>query len=408
VALVFVAVGSLWVVLTDLLVYRLLEDPLWFARFQTVKDWLFVGVVGVLLYMATHRMVRRLARSNATFRAVVSSISDGVLLLDRDGAISLANPAAAQILGTAQPSLVGVSGAEFARRFRVSLPNGLQLPPERFASQRALTGESPPPYKAVLHPPGKPEVIAIVTGAPVRPIPEGPVALAVSIMHDVTAVEKLQRMRDAFISSAAHTLKTPVAIIDAQSDQLASGLATSPAAASAAIKLQCGRIRRLIDNLVVLARLRSESLQLELEAVDFASVVIDAAHEMEEASPVHTLRATIRVDSMVFGDRDRLGLVVRNLIEVAYRRAVANTEVTLVLDATDGYGRVSVSYEPLAPFDVLSDVDAGASFTGLEIERYVNAELVKATNGHLGSVAGSDHHREDWIQIPTFEDHALA
>lgn len=404
----FVAGGSVWVLLTDLLVYRLIADPLWISRFQTVKDWMFIAVAGVLLYLVAHRFVRRLARSNATFRAVVSSISDGVLLLDRDGAISLANPAAAQILGTAQPDLLGVSGAEFARRFRVSLPNGLQLPPERFASQRALTGESPPPYKAILHPPGKPEVIAIVTGAPVRPIPEGPVALAVSIMHDVTAVEKLQRMRDAFISSAAHTLKTPVAVIEAQTDQLASGLAPSPTTSTAAIRLECGRIRRLIDNLVVLARLRSESLHLELEAVDLASVVGDAAAEMQEASPVHSLRVRVRVHSMAFGDRERLGLVIRNLIEVAYRRAVTNTEVTLVLDATDGYGRVSASYEPLAPFDVLSDVDPGQGFTGLEIERYVNAELVRATNGTHGSVAVSENCRQDWIQIPTFEDHTLA
>ncbi len=382
----FVAAGSVWVLLTNLIIYYLHDDPLWIARIQ---------------------VVRRLARSNATFRAVVSAISDGVLLLDRDGAISLANPAAAQILGTAQPELLGVSGAEFARRFRVSLPNGRQLPPERFASQRALTGESPPPYKAVLHPPGKAEVIAIVTGAPVRPTPEGPVALAVSIMHDVTAVEKMQRMRDAFISSAAHTLKTPVAIIAAQADLQASGMAPSPSASTAAIKLQCGRIRRLIDNLVVLARLRSESLKLELEALDLASIVSEAVHDMQDASPLHVLRANLRVDSMVFGDRDRLGLVIQNLIEVAYRRALDNTEVELVLDATDGYGRVSVSYQPVAPFDVLSE-DPSAGFTGLEIERYVNAELVKATNGFLGSAVISETRRQDWIQIPTFEDQSFA
>jgi hypothetical protein len=111
---------------------------------------------------------------------------------------------------------------------------------------------------------------------------------------------------------------------------------------------------------------------------------------------------------MVFGDRERLGLVIRNLIEVAYRRALSNTEVQLVLDASDGYGRVAVSYQPESPFDVLSDVEPGATFAGLEIERYVNAELVKATNGSLGSVAVSENRREDWIQIPTFDDQTLA
>ena len=88
VALAFLAAGLAWVLLTDLILYRFVTDPVEIARLETAKGWAFVALGMVMMYVVVDRSVRRLARSNATISAVVSSISDAVLLLARDGSIA--------------------------------------------------------------------------------------------------------------------------------------------------------------------------------------------------------------------------------------------------------------------------------------------------------------------------------
>ncbi len=409
VSLAFVVVGLVWGIVTDLLVHYFVDDIFLAGKLETARGWIFVMFAAAVMFVITNRAVRRLARSNATLEAVVTSISDGVFLLDRNGVISHANPAAARILGADDPDeLRGMNGTEFVRRYHVGLPNGRLLAAEQLVSQRALSGEQPPPYKAVLHPPGKPEVVTIVTGAPVRPIPEGPVALSVSVLHDVTAVDHLEKMRDTFVSSAAHTLKTPVAVINAQVDLLASGRSSSWKVSTDAIKRQSGRIARLTENLLVLARIKSDSLELQLQAVDLAGVLHDVSHEMQAASLDHGLHETVLAHPMVFADRDRVALVVRNLVEVANRRSLPHTDVDLVVEEVGTHGRVSVTYQPIASFESFAEWDADAGFAGLGLERYVCAELVQASKGTLGSDDTVDGRRKDWVSIPTMEEVAHA
>jgi two-component system, OmpR family, phosphate regulon sensor histidine kinase PhoR len=405
VAGLFFVAGAVWVVLTDILLYRFVHDEIVLARIETAKGWTFVALGAVAMFIVADRKVRKLARSESTTRAVVDSIADGVLLLDRRGAIAMANPAAVRMLGAKRPDeLLGLDGAQFARRYQVALPDGHILPPAQYVSQRALTGESPLPYKAVLHPPGRHAVTAMVTGAPVRPVPGGDVELAVSVMHDITQLERIEQMRDEFVSSAAHVLRTPVAIIKAHIELLASDNNRNPWSSMAAIDRQCDRIVRVTENLVVLARLRSNSLRLQNEQLDLAKLVESAASEMYNARADHRLEIEVRVHPTVFGDRERLVIAIRNLIEIAYQRAQPSADVALLLEANGGDANVRIvaEYAPLVSDSLLDEADVDAGFAGLGLERYVTAQLVEATRGVVGSdVAGQ--RRQDWIELPTIE-----
>jgi signal transduction histidine kinase len=412
VSLVLLACGIVWLLVTDLVIYEIVHDEVLFGRIETIMDWIFVGFAVAVLYVTVRHTVQKLARSNATFQAVVTSVSDGLFLLDQNGAISYVNPAAAHILDAEPSALLGLDGPAFARRYHVALPDGRLVEPTNYVSQRALTGENPRPYKAILHPPGRPEIFVMVTGAPVRPVPDGPPALSVSIMRDVTLEERTQAMRDAFVSSAAHTLKTPVSIINAQLDLLASGTTPSVKASTESIRRQTARVIRLLDNLIVLARIRSQSLRLRPEAVDLANVVTDAAREMENATPDHRLSIHVHTHPMVFADRARLTLVIRNLIDLAYRRALPRTTIDLALEQADhDSGRVSLTYESLLPVVVpvgLAGLDEDAGFAGLGLERYVTEELVASANGSLGSEMAAAQLRRDWFDIPLMEEHTHA
>ncbi len=400
---VFLVAGAAWILLTDILLYELVDDERLISRFETTKGWIFVALTGLLIYETVSLVVRKLARSEATIHAVLTSISDGVLVIDRSGAITSANPAAARLLGVEKPDdLVGINGAEFARRYHVGRLDGQLVAPEDFVSQRALTGEHPPPYKAVLRTPEREEVVALVTGAPVHPVAGEPPELSVSVMHDITELEQLERTRDEFISSAAHTLKTPVAIIKMYAELLHTNR-PPPVVALAAIERQLDRMTRLIENLLVCARLRTESLRFAPTPVRIDDVVSSAMQEMHNASQGHTLRADVRASLLVFADRQRMTLAVRNLIELAAQRALSGTEIVVTVDEHDALANVSVSYEPMLGIDLSFTADADAGFDGLDLQRYVTSELVRAARGDFGEVATSTGCRE-WIELPTMKE----
>ncbi|MGN6104133.1 MAG: histidine kinase dimerization/phospho-acceptor domain-containing protein [Kofleriaceae bacterium] len=394
----FVLLGTTWVLVTDVLVYYLVSDPLTIARLETAKGWAFVGFTAVVLYWVTRWSVQYLARSEATMRGVVESIADGVLIVGRDRKIASANPAAVAMLGAASSSeLVGTGPIDFARRFHVSTPAGRIGDPADYISARALAGARARPYKAQLFPPDRPPLTIISTAAPVRLFPGGPVELSVSVMHDVTEIEGLDRMRDEFFSAAAHALKTPVAIIQAHVDL--AGARGRPADL-AAIARQCGKLDRLTENILVLVRLRSSTLRFYPDEIDCAEVIDAVAYQMRDASSDHGLVTRIDGHPKVFADPDRVAQVVRNLIEIAYRRARTRTDVVLRIEEVEGCARIRVVYEPVER-DRPSSCEDDPGYAGLGLECHIVDLLVAATAGTTHSEREPDGTCSDWVEIPT-------
>ena len=66
-----------------------------------------------------------------------------------------------------------------------------------------------------MHPSGGGEVVIPAMASGVRMEVGAPATWVVSVMHDITDTEHLDRMRDQFFAAAAHSLKTPLAIVKA-------------------------------------------------------------------------------------------------------------------------------------------------------------------------------------------------
>ena len=89
------------------------------------------------------------------------------------------------------------------------------VPPGLFVSQRVFDEGGPLQYKAVVHPSGGGDVVIRAMASGVRMEVGAPATWVVSVMHDITDTEHLDRMRDQFFAAAAHSLKTPLAIVKA-------------------------------------------------------------------------------------------------------------------------------------------------------------------------------------------------
>jgi len=239
-----------------------------------------------------------------------------------------------------------------------------------------------------------------ISGAAVSrrlPVPDGRDEvhrLALTLNDMLSRLDTASARQRAFIADAAHELRSPLASLRTQLEvaQHLGGRADWPGTADGAL-LDIARLSRLIDDLLLLARLDESGGLRRRAPVD----VGELATEMAESCAHARVPVGVRVDglSIVDGDVDGLRRVLRNLLDNAVRHAVSLVTVSVsgsarrvVLSvADDGIGIPAAERERVfGRFTRLDDArsaDAGGSGLGLAIVR----DLVRA---HGGSVVLGD------------------
>ena len=370
-------------------------------RAPLAKGFVFLAASGLLLYALTGSMARRLVRAHALLTATVESIGDGLLILGRDRRIVYANPAAVKMLECrSAANLVGIGAEEFSRRYGVTYMNGALVRPEALASQRAFNEASPIRYRARMYPSPDHEVVILASAAPVKPHADEPASMVVSVMHDITDTENLERDRDRLFAAAAHALKTPVAIIKANIQYMVLQGHQARAPSAAMIRRQCDRIDRLVQNLLIVSRARSKTLELHVRVLELVPVVQAAL----DAMPDIEVRAEMYGSFVVRGDEERLELAVANLVHEARRDGVRGAPITLRLATNAWTVQIAVQGKVL-PVAERTFAEAG-DHDDSSLSWCATRTIVEAHGGTTDSDE-VDGERTAWIRLPLVgeEDH---
>jgi signal transduction histidine kinase len=150
----------------------------------------------------------------------------------------------------------------------------------------------------------------------------------------------LARQRQ-FVADASHELRTPLTSILANLELLADTLGGDQGEAARSALRSSQRMRRLVADLLLLAR-SDVGRVLPREPLDLAQVVVEAAAEMEPMSAGYEIVVDAH-SAPVKGVRDELHRMTINLIENALRHTPAGTEVQVRTDTTpDGWARLVV------------------------------------------------------------------
>lgn len=161
-------------------------------------------------------------------------------------------------------------------------------------------------------------------------------------------LEEHARRRSRFVSDAAHELKTPLAILrsylETLDDDLADGLSGEQREFLRAAIHGARRLQRLIEELLDLAALEGGHLAISVGPVAASQVISAAVHELEPlAAQAGVVLATRCVDDLqVRSDPERLGQVVRNLVENGLKYTRRGGEVTVDLSRQGDRGVISV------------------------------------------------------------------
>jgi PAS domain S-box-containing protein len=336
----YAVLGLAWIAFSDRVVAALVTDPPTLQRVQTAKGTLFVVVTALLLFALIRRSERRVAALGAELRATVDGMSDGVFLVDSQGAIVEANRAAVSLVGAASKDEILGPIEAWGRRFEVRSIDGTALPVHQDAAVRVLAGEGVAAYDAVLRRADGRDVYVSVAATPVvRP---GRPPLAVSVLRDVTEARRLDEMRDEFLSTAAHEFKTPLAVIKAYA-QLIARRDAGERRALAVIQRQVDRLSRLLEDILESSRLRAGYGARRVERFDLAAAARTAAERLRPAAPAHALSVDAEGPVPVVADRDRIDRVLANLLENAVRFSPAGGDVRVRVEVANGEAVVSVA-----------------------------------------------------------------
>jgi two-component system OmpR family sensor kinase len=218
-----------------------------------------------------------------------------------------------------------------------------------------------------------------------------------------------------FVADASHELRTPLAAIRgytelAQRMSKTGGDDEAVAHAMSRVASETARITRLVEDLLLLARLDS-GRPLERKQVDMSRLAVDAVSDAHIAGPDHQWELDLPPEPVVvIGDEARLHQVVTNLLANARIHTGPGTVVTTRLSAQPSYtllqviddgpgipeGQQSEVFERFARGDTSRSRKGGSTGLGLAI---VSA-VVRAHHGTI-TVKSSPGHTEFAVRLPS-------
>lgn len=256
-----------------------------------------------------------------------------------------------------------------------------------------------------------------------QPIPvEGPdevrqLAAALNEMAD--RVRTSQQVQRDFVANVSHELKTPLTSIQGFAQAIADGTAADPAGRQHAAQVildESGRLRRLVDDLLSLARMDAGQLAYERQPLDLVPILRAVAERASLAAAARQalIRTQLRPCPSVRGDGDWLAQVFTNLVDNALQHLPPGGEVLISSAGEGGWAVVEViDNGPGIPaedlgrvFERFFQVDKsrkGGPGRGSGLGLAISSEVVRAHGGHLEVESRVGEGSRFRVRLPSLE-----
>jgi PAS domain S-box-containing protein len=107
--LIFFLFGAVWILFSGILLPSLVRDPALYAAIFAWKDWVFLVLATLLLYVLLRHYTEGLATSEERYRSVVENAGSIILAMDREGNITAFNRRAEEVFGFRREEVRGKS-----------------------------------------------------------------------------------------------------------------------------------------------------------------------------------------------------------------------------------------------------------------------------------------------------------
>ena len=303
-----------------------------------------LGSVARAMDQAVQELGRRvdgLARDRARMEAILSSMIEGVLVVDEQGRLQLVNEAARRILklekesrnrsyveAIRHPGIVDHIGRALAGRDT----DGLELSVTRDTTRTLVARVTP--------------VVAAGRGA-------------VLVMHDITELRKADLVRRDFVANVSHELRTPLTAIKGYAEALLDDADDAEARERFLdiIHRHATRMERLVKDLLRLARLDAGQEAVELVPCDVQGLLKGIATDFEPIAAQKQQSIDTQVSpeaATLVTDAAKLHDIARNLIENAVNYTPEGGAIEVQATVANGLFQLTVadSGHGIAPDDL--------------------------------------------------------
>ena len=254
---------------------------------------------------------KRLAELVNEYTASTSALPDGAVALDSSGRIRWFNDAATRLLGLQPAKDIGQPLLNLCRN--PEMVSFVRNPDYARVLQISAPGDSERQLEMRIAPYGDDQTLLLA--------------------QDITERLRHERMRKDFVANVSHELRTPLTVIggfieNLQMDEnLQNDRMTRPLELMAQ---QTARMGRIVEDLLLLARLESDSNRNQSDRVDIGELIRNVADECQAlADDVPRIDCEVTSTRHVLGDEKQLRSVVTNLVVNAINHTSAEQRVDL-------------------------------------------------------------------------------
>ncbi len=283
-----------------------------------------------------------IANEKTRMRVLIDHLRDGVMAVDTQKRVVLANPAFLRMLGCQGENAVGCTVNEIFNNSRIEglIEKAISMLADEFTE---LTGELN----------GEKWETSLGSVVSVRCVPfrdrRGRNVGAITVLHDITALKRMEQIKSYFVSMTSHEVRGPLNAVMAQLNVVTSGLAGQVNQEQKEILSRAsekiGAVLNLTTELLDLAKIESGSMNHEREQIDMAEIIEDqVAFHLAEARPKQIALDLEPLPSLplVVVNRDNMVEVLSNLIGNAIKYTAEGGKVVVSAGFENGYVKVSV------------------------------------------------------------------
>lgn len=339
-------------------------------------------------------------------RAVLGGMVEGVVLLDSQQHVQFVNRRAAQLLDL-PASCAGKRFWEVVRHRRLQQLVASSLKADE-PIREELNWHGPTPRDLGVY-------VARLAGTATPG--------AVLVLHDVTDLHRLERVRSEFVANVSHELKTPLTVIKINVETLLAGAIDDPGPRLEfleQIQEQADRLHALILDLLNLARIETGAESFELERVSIQPVV---ERQIERLRPRAEARKQVLEpipaagEVAAWADREALESILDNLLDNAIKYTPRGGRIAVRWFASNGDACLQVEdngigiperdlphvFERFYRVDKARSRELGGTGLGLSIVKH----LAQSMNGAVGVESAPDKGSRFTVTLPAAEPSPL-
>lgn len=277
------------------------------------------------------------AHAFAEKEALFNSMVEGVMVLDSEGHIRLANRALSGLFSLSE-HIIGKTVLEALRIHELS------------DVITRLSKEKSVGVEMVL--PGLDQRVFEVNASALFDSESRPKG-TILVFHDVTRIKKLEKTRQEFVANVSHELRTPLALIKGYVETLIDGAKDKPETLNRfleTIERNTSRLTLIIEDLLTISRIESGKIKLNFVKIDLHLAVARTIEDFQPRSRKKGVQMTNSVPGglLIWADVDRLNQVLSNLLDNAIK--YGRNEGSVVVEAqSNSEGKIEVSVRDDGP-----------------------------------------------------------